>query len=220
MVAALGARADLLSPSMVPVVTAKMAIPLGWAFLACCAAVRLSRPERRPTKWLAAGTLWVVAIALFWTLAWSLTPAWLSTVAAESAANKAAMLAAGTPSATSVPAVESLRIDAQALPDGAPTAPLGWDTVWGQTWMACLLSIPALTLPGMALGVRALRQAAPTWPMSTGAWVDAAAGGFAAAFYALHCTEDHPLFFLLWYSLAVLLTATLGAFAGRRGLRW
>ena len=47
-----------------------------------------------------------------------------------------------------------------------------------------------------------------------------ASGGLATAIYALHCTEDNPLFFVTWYGLAILLMAGVGALCGRWVLRW
>ncbi|MBD3765305.1 MAG: DUF1109 family protein, partial [Rhodobacterales bacterium] len=41
-----------------------------------------------------------------------------------------------------------------------------------------------------------------------------------AAGYALHCTEDSPLFFVLWYGLGILVPTLAGAWLGRRLLAW
>lgn len=102
-----------------------------------------------------------------------------------------------------------------ALPDGALRA--DW---LGQTAAACLLSITALSLPPMAAGVALMRRGAPTRPMLSGALLGLAAGAGIATGYALHCTEDSPLFFVFWYGLAIAIATLLGALAGRRFLRW
>ena len=41
-------------------------------------------------------------------------------------------------------------------------------------------------------------------------------GGAAAAVYALHCTEDSPLFYAVWYGLAILAATGVGALLGAR----
>ena len=53
-----------------------------------------------------------------------------------------------------------------------------------------------------------------------GAVAGLVAGGVGATLYAMHCTDDSPLFVALWYSLAVALVALAGAAAGRWLLRW
>ncbi|MEO8315782.1 MAG: NrsF family protein [Pseudomonadota bacterium] len=45
------------------------------------------------------------------------------------------------------------------------------------------------------------------------------AGAVGAALYALHCTDDSPLFVATWYSLAILAMTGAGAIAGARWLR-
>jgi len=42
----------------------------------------------------------------------------------------------------------------------------------------------------------------------------------AAALYALHCTDDSPLFVATWYSLAIAGVTVLGWAVGSRLLRW
>jgi hypothetical protein len=65
-----------------------------------------------------------------------------------------------------------------------------------------------------------LRRAAPVRPGVTGALLGLAVGAGVAAGYALYCTEDSPLFFMLWYSLAIGIVAGCGAILGLRFLRW
>jgi hypothetical protein len=99
------------------------------------------------------------------------------------------------------------------------TAPL-WPSVKGQTLGACLVLIPLLSLPPLAAGIVALRQGAPSQPALAGAWVGLGSGGIAAALYALHCTEDSPLFHLAWYTVGIAVAAGIGALAGHRWARW
>lgn len=117
-----------------------------------------------------------------------------------------------------------------ALPAGAALAmvsyriataegPLMAETI-GQTALACLGSVALVSALPLALGIALLRRAAPTQPVLTGALLGVATGAGVAAGYALHCTEDSPLFFVAWYGLAILLVAGAGAVLGHRLLRW
>lgn len=90
----------------------------------------------------------------------------------------------------------------------------------GSTALVCLLSITALSALPLATGLVFLRRAAPTRPALTGALLGLAVGGGVTAGYALHCTEDSPLFFMTWYSLAICLVTAMGAMWGGRFLRW
>ena len=92
--------------------------------------------------------------------------------------------------------------------------------VRGKTMVGCLTTIPLLALLPTAVVLRALRQGAPTRPTLTGAVAGLAGGGFAAAIYALHCTEDSPLFYVTWYGLAILAVATVSAISAKWALRW
>jgi hypothetical protein len=46
------------------------------------------------------------------------------------------------------------------------------------------------------------------------------AAGLGATLYASHCADDSPLFVMVWYSLATAFVAAVGAFVGRRVLRY
>ena len=86
------------------------------------------------------------------------------------------------------------------------------------TW--CLRLIPLLAAAPLVACLAALHQAAPTRPALSGAVAGLLAGGIGAGLYALHCTDDSPLFVATWYGLAVLSITALGALAGSRILRW
>ncbi|MBL7372919.1 DUF1109 family protein, partial [Escherichia coli] len=43
---------------------------------------------------------------------------------------------------------------------------------------------------------------------------------FAATVYCIHCPEVSAIFVLTWYSLGILLAASIGALLGPRLLRW
>ena len=46
------------------------------------------------------------------------------------------------------------------------------------------------------------------------------AGALGATVFAMHCTNDSPLFVAIWYILAIGLTALTGLLVGRYVLRW
>jgi hypothetical protein len=90
----------------------------------------------------------------------------------------------------------------------------------GRNAMFCLRTIPLLAAPMLVALLFAMRQGAPARPALAGAVAGLVAGGFGAALYAAHCTDDSPLFVAAWYGLAIALVAGAGALIGARWLRW
>jgi hypothetical protein len=90
----------------------------------------------------------------------------------------------------------------------------------GSNSRICLTAVPLLSLPLLAAGLYALRSGAPTRPGLAGAVAGVVAGAAAASLYALHCTDDSPLFVVTWYSLAIAGITLLGWALGRHALRW
>jgi hypothetical protein len=72
----------------------------------------------------------------------------------------------------------------------------------------------------LAAVLTALRVGAPYSPGTAGAVAGLLAGSLGATLYALHCTDDSPLFVALWYSPPIALATLAGAAAGSRLLRW
>lgn len=102
---------------------------------------------------------------------------------------------------------------------GTPAEALSM-AIRGKTMVVCLVTIPLLSiLPLLAL-ILAMRRDAPTNPVLAGAVAGLTGGGFAASIYALHCTEDNPLFYVTWYGLGISIVTLVGAFVGHRVLRW
>lgn len=95
-----------------------------------------------------------------------------------------------------------------------------WPAARGRTLGFCLVAIPTIALLPLSALIAALRRGAPVNPTQSGALAGLAAGAASAALYALHCTEDSPLFFLIWYPLGIAAVAATGALAGRYWLRW
>lgn len=90
----------------------------------------------------------------------------------------------------------------------------------GHSLRTCLTAIPLLSLPILGASLLALRHGASLRPALTGAIAGLMSGGLGASIYALHCIEDSPLFYVTWYSLAILVVVAVGAAAGSRLLRW
>lgn len=118
---------------------------------------------------------------------------------------------AGVPAFLAVGATVEMRL----LP---PTA---WhEAMMGQSSGQCLALVTALSVPILPGVLWALRRGASTRPTLSGAAAGLLSGSTAASLYALHCTEDSPLFYGLWYVLAILAVTAAGALLGRRLLRW
>lgn len=90
----------------------------------------------------------------------------------------------------------------------------------GKTMTTCLVTIPLLSILPVGAILYALRQGAVTAPAMAGAVAGLAGGGLSAATYALHCTEDSPMFYVTWYGLAILGVTLVATFLGARVLRW
>lgn len=99
-------------------------------------------------------------------------------------------------------------------------APQWWPLAKGQSLWFCLIAVPLIAALPLITLIAVLRNGASTAPMRSGALAGLAAGAGAAAIYALHCTEDSPLFFLCWYSVGIIAVTAIGALAGRHWLRW
>ena len=90
----------------------------------------------------------------------------------------------------------------------------------GSSWDKCPWRILVLSLPGLAVILWTMRRFAPTRPAVAGAAAGLLAGGLAATVYGLHCQEIAAPFVALWYSLGMILSASVGALIGSRLLRW
>jgi hypothetical protein len=84
----------------------------------------------------------------------------------------------------------------------------------------CVTLVPMLSIAPLAGILFALSRGAATRPGLAGFVGGLAAGGIGAAIYALHCTDDSPLFVMVWYSLAIAFVSAVGALLGSRLLRW
>lgn len=106
-------------------------------------------------------------------------------------------------------------LELSALPRASwlPSA-IGHNALW------CLSMVPMLAIAPLAATLYCLRQAAPANPARAGALAGLASGALAATVYALHCTDDSPLFVALWYPMGVLFVSGVGAWLAVRVARW
>ncbi len=90
----------------------------------------------------------------------------------------------------------------------------------GKSRVECLTYLVGLSLPILFGSLWALRRGASVRPALSGALAGLLSGGTAAAVYALHCTENSPFFYGVWYMAGILAVTALGALLGSRLLRW
>ncbi len=93
-------------------------------------------------------------------------------------------------------------------------------TMIGRNSLVCLTYIPMIGLGPLAVFLWTLRYSAPTRPALAGSVAGLLAGGIAATFYAAQCTDDSPLFVVVWYTIAIAILAMLGAVGASRFARW
>jgi hypothetical protein len=92
--------------------------------------------------------------------------------------------------------------------------------VIGSNAVNCMTLIPLLAAGPLAMFIAALRNGAPVHPGWSGAMAGLAASSIAAAFYAMNCFDDSPLFVITWYPLAIFGVTCAGYLAGTRYLQW
>jgi hypothetical protein len=163
----------------------------------------LDRELRLPTFWTKAGFAAVLLLGGAW------ATARLSRPGAE-AVGAAVLLVA------IVAVIWALAMVEQAGVTAAQRA----DLLFGRTWRWCPLLIAALSGPGLAGALWALRGLAPTRPALAGAAAGTMAGAAATLVYTLHCPENATTFIAVWYVAGIALPTLAGALLGRTLLRW
>lgn len=84
----------------------------------------------------------------------------------------------------------------------------------------CLGGIALASLPALGVTLLAMRRGIPTRLGQAGLCAGLLAGAIGALAYTLACVNDGAAFVALWYPLAVLAVAGLGAVVGPRVLAW
>lgn len=88
------------------------------------------------------------------------------------------------------------------------------------SWLTCILSITALSIPVLAGISWAFRRLAPTnFPIS-GFLAGITSGAAAAVVYALYCPETTATFLAAWYTAGILTAGLVGFAAATRLLKW
>ena len=130
------------------------------------------------------------------------------------------------PTATPLTAMRALIVPsflllAAVLCELVAVPPSEWPSrAMGVNGVMCLASIIFLSVLPLAATIYALRQGAPMSPAVAGAAAGLLAGALGATVFAMHCTNDSPLFVAIWYALAIGLISMFGLLIGRHALRW
>ena len=122
------------------------------------------------------------------------------------------------PVGIAVPVIAMWALAASSLQAAPP--PARAHLIFGQTAAVCPFLIAMIATPLFVALVWLLRGLAPTRLRLTGAAAGFAAGSLGALAYSLHCPELAAPFIGIWYLLGITISATLGAWAGPRLLRW
>lgn len=105
--------------------------------------------------------------------------------------------------------------------DLATTGLGGWEArLVGLHGWRCVFSVATLSIVPLATTLLVLQRGAVTRQTMAGAVAGLAATGIGASFYALNCTDDSPLFMLVWYGAATLIVVTIGVIGARTFLKW
>jgi hypothetical protein len=84
----------------------------------------------------------------------------------------------------------------------------------------CVSSILFLSLPAMILTFVVMRKGAPTQPLFAGAVIGLLSASVGAMAYTIACKNDGTAFVAIWYTVACVIMAAIGAVVGYRVLRW
>jgi len=84
----------------------------------------------------------------------------------------------------------------------------------------CVGTIILASLPALTLVLIIMRRGIPTRLRRAGFFAGLLAGAIGALAYTVACTNDGAAFVALWYMVAVLIVAGIGAAAGPRSLAW
>ncbi len=92
--------------------------------------------------------------------------------------------------------------------------------VMGRTAPQCLAFLLGIAAAPVVTLLHGLAMGASTRPGLSGGLAGLACGAASATGYALHCPEDDPAFFAVWYVGAMVLAALGAALIARKRLRW
>jgi hypothetical protein len=94
------------------------------------------------------------------------------------------------------------------------------DLMLGTTWRTATANVVLLSLPSLAVMMRAMKQLAPTRLALAGAGAGLLAGAQGLLVYTLYCSEMAVPFWGVWYVLAIVITTAVGSAVAPHCLRW
>lgn len=92
--------------------------------------------------------------------------------------------------------------------------------IMGSSRLKCLITIPIYAWVVMGFLFVGLRQFAPTKRTELAVLTAFVATALAIVIYAMGCIEDSPLFYAIWYNLALAISVLIGAILGYYWLKW
>lgn len=90
----------------------------------------------------------------------------------------------------------------------------------GTTWRVTTANVVLLSLPSLAAVMQAMKSLAPTHLVLAGAGAGLLAGAQGLLVYSLYCSEMSVPFWGIWYVLAIVISAGIGAAFAPVYLRW
>jgi hypothetical protein len=90
----------------------------------------------------------------------------------------------------------------------------------GTTWRTTTMNVVLLSQPSLAIMMDTMKSLAPTRLALAGAGAGLLAGAQGLLVYSLYCSEMAVPFWGIWYVLATIITAAIGAAIAPRCLRW
>lgn len=94
------------------------------------------------------------------------------------------------------------------------------ELLFGSTWKRCLVDVAGVSLFVFGALLSVFSRLAPVRLRLTGFIAGLCSGAMGTVVYALYCPEASATFMLVWYTLAMMLPALVGALVGPRLLRW
>ncbi|OCX65359.1 hypothetical protein BFP70_09850 [Thioclava sp. SK-1] len=100
-------------------------------------------------------------------------------------------------------------------------APASGSAQWTPFYISeCVGLIIVLAALPIVVAVHVFSQGASTRPGASAALSGLAASSLAASGYSLYCTQDNPLFFVIWYGIAIGVSTALSWGIGRSRFSW
>lgn len=90
----------------------------------------------------------------------------------------------------------------------------------GTTWRTTTMNVVLLSQPSLAIMMDTMKSLAPTRLSLAGAGAGLLAGAQGLLVYSLYCSEMAVPFWGIWYVLATIITAAIGAAIAPSYLRW